>query len=135
MREIKFRGKAAQHFETSQDGVEKGDWVYGHYCFCRQRMSGIIITMMCAESGGVGSGLVQVEIEVDHKTVGQYIGRKDKNGKGIYEDDLLGHRYYSSPVMIEFKNGSFISGDVCITDKSLEVIGNKHDNPSLLAEL
>ena len=70
-REIKFKAKATQDYETNTDGVSKGDWIEGYYFYCRKRNSGIIITDLGAESGGVGSGIVQVEIEVDYKTVEQ----------------------------------------------------------------
>jgi hypothetical protein len=88
MREIKFRAKAIESYETDIDGIEKGDWVYGYYYFCRERMSGIIVTTLQKECGGIGSGLVQVEIRVDPKTVGQYIGTEDKNGKEIWRNEM-----------------------------------------------
>jgi len=31
MRQIKFRGRASEEFNTSDTTVEKGDWVYGYF--------------------------------------------------------------------------------------------------------
>ena len=62
----------------------------------------------------------------------QFTGLRDKNGKEIYEGDILSHRYYSKPVICTWADCGFITEDVSITDKSLEVIGNIHENPELL---
>ena len=68
----------------------------------------------------------------------QYTGLKDKNGKEIYEDDIVsgGEKIYS----IGFHLGTFTlnneKGEVGIglvqTETSLEVIGNIYENPELL---
>jgi uncharacterized phage protein (TIGR01671 family) len=62
----------------------------------------------------------------------QFTGLLDKNGKEIFEGDILSHRYYSKPVICEFVDGSLIFGDISKYDKSLEVIGNIYENPELL---
>ena len=61
MREIKFRGKR----------IDNKKWVYGCYVF-DEYQSWII------EYGE------NIKYEVMPATVGQYIGKKDKNGKEIY---------------------------------------------------
>lgn len=149
MREIEFRGKSNHNCEYSLGSIEKNDWVYGYYYYCRTRQCGIIVTILEGESGGVGSGLVQVEIEVDYKTVGQYIGRKDKNDKKIYAGDIV-------QCEISFKGGSLPHmGEIVYMDEfgafatknqagetllhnhllnTFEVIGNSDDNPELLRE-
>jgi uncharacterized phage protein (TIGR01671 family) len=70
--------------------------------------------------------------ELQNITLSQFTGLKDKNGKEIFEGDILSHRYYSKPVLCEFVDGSFIFDDISKYDKSLEVIGNIYQNPELL---
>ena len=73
------------------------------------------------------------------ETVGQFTGLLDKNGKKIFEGDILkagnGHIGYA-----DFSEGGFVL--VCRCHANLtdlygaiqEVIGNVHDNPELLKE-
>ncbi len=128
MRIIKFRG---------QD--EDGKWLYGDL---RQRMGfwPAIIESYCTDEGKVGYR----EIAVKEKTVGQFTGLRDINGKDIYEGDILAvnHTDEKSYLEVRFVRGVFAflwNGDLddefpcnAPTHEWAKVIGNIYDNPKLL---
>lgn len=132
MREILFRGKR----------IDNGEWVEGNLFVpdkvdFRKPPTEILM----------GTNIVRISYEVDSETVGQYTGLKDKNGKRIFEGDIIGTRYdslYPDHVTVEvvkwFRNGWAIQeGDYMpdsLTEDGIlpysEIIGNIHDNPELL---
>lgn len=125
MREILFRGKR----------VDNGEWVYGFYLILPRGERVILSNKGYAH--------------VDPETVGQFIGLTDKNGKKIFEGDIIKDNRlriymigYDEDLMKyaflyyhkELKN-IYCGGFVSKTDsKSIEVIDNIHDNPELLEE-
>lgn len=126
MREYKFRGKR----------IDNGEWVYGYYFISEQDI----------EDGFIWRDIPQIQqrygdhfqyFDVDLATVGQYTGLYDKNGKEIYEGDILRFTH---------EREDFINTDARIAveipkiyymidnpyNHSFEVIGNIYENPELL---
>jgi len=70
----------------------------------------------------------------DEVIVCQFMDAKDKNGKDIFEGDIVkadcgyGH---PKPQAVEFEDFIYWKGEACISD-NIEVIGNIYENPELL---
>lgn len=135
-RTIKFRGKNS-----------KGEWVFGSVVYFCNSVAAIHFE--------IGTTAVRRFdwCYVDPDTVGQYTGLKDKNGKEIYEGDIIGGKARSGDKMIlhvvfyEDSEGRFKAGLNGTKERysfgccGLEdaqwmqrktIIGNIYDNPELL---
>lgn len=126
MREILFRGKRADDWA----------WVYGWPCrypFGRWPLKDAIIPSEDAEGG------YHHFVEVDPSTVGQYTGLTDKNGKRIFEGDVVAYREYGNLAVV-WDDGTFqLMREDTFYDtldhystRFSVVIGNIYDNPELL---
>ena len=138
MREILFRGKR----------MDDGEWVEGYLV---KAVGGecMILPVTTEHCGGAE---FSEGYHCDPTTVGQYTGLTDKNGKRIFEGDIVAQNWYdydeprddsfgkvvfceydcSFSVMDVNKDGFMPLGRCGSYHWEVEVIGNIHDNPELL---
>lgn len=145
MKEYKFRGK-----ET-----DTGKWVYGGLfkepappqCFEKTLEDKYWIVYPNPRYMPDWNLLYEmVRTDVDKETIGQYTGLKDKNGKEIYEGDIvkvftnkkwrIGKIIYEhSGFTIDVTNNKELEyGRTGIIENLTEVIDNIYNNPELLKE-
>ncbi len=133
MREILFRGKR----------LEIGDWVVGS-----------LITFLdgdCYIATAYENPYIMYKRSVDPSTVGQYTGRIDKNGKRVFEGDIIRLRngipgYDVGVILWDDNDQAYLivkgpAEKVMLDDfgnygrpEYYEVIGNIHDTPELLED-
>lgn len=134
MRDILFRG-----FHRDENGTEKafvngklvkGTWVYGDLISIPNKNYYAIMPQTAAS----------YTIQVIHATVCQYIGLKDKNGKKIFDGDIIKNWFDEiGSLKYEQKRAAFVVNNlknvyILWTNKDIEVIGNIFENPELLEE-
>jgi len=137
MREISFRGRSIINCKYS--GIKVGGWIFGSFIH-----SGVDAPCIIFGDGE--------QCEIDIKTLGQYTGLKDCEGKKIFEGDIIAgaNVQYAGLVFFDdsaaiysvkiYEDGEhietmglarFIMHAGRVYDYS-KIIGNEHENPGLL---
>ena len=151
MREILFRGKTIKQKDgvTTGNPIKENMWVYGN--------------LTVGKIEGYKCDMISNKKEIyyiNSETIGQFTGLTDKNGKKIFEGDIVVTRYSNGEICsigdVQFDYGVFgaewtahkkhktmvggwgqlhnlrrFDDDII---NHVEVIGNIYDNPELLGE-
>ncbi|EAC3695660.1 TPA_asm: hypothetical protein GYP29_01045 [Listeria monocytogenes] len=129
MRAIGFRGKR----------IDNREWVYGNlmqfedsatFIFADERKGASTLTY--------AHFIINNMHAIDEKTIDQYTGLKDKNGKKIFEGDVGWDEHNECYGVVKFEEGKFlyvwenIAEDLWEVADGIEICGNIHENPDLL---
>ncbi|MDE7436777.1 MAG: YopX family protein [Lachnospiraceae bacterium] len=128
MREILFRAKSA------------GEWVHGYYTFYPHGFQTAGVPTHVMRDTNSHPGALHL---VNPETIGQYTGLTDKNGRKIFEGDIVQYSKIGALGKVVWYEGDYIGfavDDIYDSfqqyDRELfdevEVIGNIFDNPGLL---
>ena len=129
MREILFRGKRSD-----------GEWAFGS--LLKVTFDGTTYNLIFADNFlfVFGQAKAMEHAAVIPKTVGQFVGLTDKNGKKIFEGDILSEHGSLFLVVWDKKWARFklqhidraIQYPEWNRGEQMEIVGNIHDNPELL---
>jgi hypothetical protein len=107
-----------------------GEWAHGDLSRLRTKYKNMQVGSYISNSCGMPWAN-----QVRPETVGQFIGRNDKNGKDVYVGDIVDcSRYSSNEIYTVIINDirDIPSAMHGINLNSIDVIGNRHENKDLM---
>ena len=123
MRAIKFRGKR----------IDNGEWVYGAFYPIKSEDVYFIINN-CKSIDFDDDDTTFNGYKVHKKSVGEFTGLHDKNGKEIYDGDIVTDGVGKYKIIYDLKLAGY--QPYCIfrddPENYCEVIGNIYENPELI---
>lgn len=130
MRDYIFHGKR----------IDTNEWVEGYLGYNKVRKQYYIM-----------DDVDSFPIPVLQESVGQYTGMNDKNGKKIFDGDIIKTKYGRLCIVVWFSSPTYVGWDLKVVETvdnclhtrkpdfsdlyysdNLEIVGNIHDNPELL---
>lgn len=121
---------------------DTGKWVEGYYVELPEDQRGEQLHIIIDLDGQYN--------RIVPETVGRCTGLTDKNGKTIFENDIVSiitrepwtGRLYTTFGIVKWKNGGYFvvwinstsDDDFCKFLKGIEVVGNVSDNPELIGD-
>ena len=140
-REILFKAKTTKKNDLKHEFNEK--WVEGNLILCGDKAYIHPVSNKIDVTGEIGRIIVMHEVDPD--TICQYTGLIDKNGKRIWENDILVEKHKGIVTMkyrvvfdleegawmLETKSGARY-GIGAVNQRHFEVCGNIFDNADLL---
>lgn len=143
MREILFKAKR----------IDNGEWIEGCYTERNGKTFIGIDISIYSDIFEVFCTPVIRWFEVDPETLCQFTGLYDKNGKRIWENDIVNHNGEYAPVKfgmycssfdygnynfgfyVDFPEKTFYRKELGYWRRKVEAVGNIFDNPELLKEV
>ena len=130
MQNIKFRAFS----------LKTNDWVYGYYAKFRNFKNEVYECIIPMDKE-TGEAYMENITSFAEGSLGQFTGLYDKNGKEIYEGDIIRDIFGDTTVIVyKEKYSAFVAGDwdtgyALWFDKDIEIIGNVFQNKNLLNKI